>query len=70
MAAVCLDFLATNSTKARSSMTADYRVRMLAAIETLLGVNLIATDPKTNQPFYASAALKKAAKRLRAMNRE
>ena len=58
---ICLEFTATNDSTARQTMKEEFKLVMLAQVEKLLGLNLLAVDPKTGNAIYASAALKKMA---------
>jgi len=58
---ICLEFTATNDATARPNMQDEFKLLMLAQVEKLLGVELLAVDPKSGNPIYASVSLKKKA---------
>lgn len=58
---ICLEFTATNDATARANMKDEFKLLMLAQVEKLLGIELLAVDPKSGNPIYASVSLKKKA---------
>ncbi len=58
---ICLEFTATNDSTARPNMKDEFKLVMLAQVEKLLGLELLAVDPKSGNAVYASASLKKKA---------
>jgi hypothetical protein len=58
---ICLEFTATNDSTARQNMKDEFKLVMLAQVEKLLGLELLAVDPKSGNAVYASASLKKKA---------
>lgn len=58
---ICLEFTATNDSTARPNMKEEFKLVMLAQVEKLLGLELLAVDPKSGNAIYASASLKKKA---------
>lgn len=58
---ICLEFTATNDNTARPNMKDEFKLVMLAQVEKLLGLELLAVDPKSGNAIYASASLKKKA---------
>jgi len=61
LALICTEFLAINNAMSRGEKKLDWRLRILAQMERVLGLDLMAVDPNKNELCYGMSTLDRVA---------